>query len=318
MQEHPIFRKSFKAWARLEKGNGMQTVGVIGLGAMGLGMARTLAGKGFAVTAYDLSPAALVRAQEAGLAVATTPVEVMQAADVIVLSLPLARHVQETIEAGLAAGVFDGGPKIVIDTSTSEAGVSRDLAERLAAVGHGFLDAPVSGGPQGAATGALSVMIGGDAEWVARVQPVLQALAATVVHVGPSGAGNIAKLANNMLVACHMLTTAEALRMAQAAGLPAADALRVINSATGRSALSEVHFPKWVLTGAFDSGFSAGLMRKDVRLALELAGRNGCNMPVSELVADLWSEARSGLGDADDFMRIGDLDAQDVKEPQNG
>lgn len=265
-----------------------ELVGVIGLGAMGLGMARTLAEKGFAVSAFDLSDTARARASAAGVALHGTAPEVIAASDHIVLSLPLARHVDDTVTAGFAAGAFDTGPKLLIDTSTSEAAVSRQLAQRLAAAGHGFLDAPVSGGPQGAASGQLSVMLGGDPAWVAKAQPVLDAMAAKVIHVGPSGAGNIAKLVNNMLVACHMLTTAEGLRLAEAAGLPAADALRVINSATGRSAISEVHFPNWVMTRSFDSGFSAGLMRKDVRLALELAQQAGCEMPVSELVASLW------------------------------
>lgn len=283
-----------------------ESVGVIGLGAMGLGMARTLAEKGFTVSAFDLSDTARARASAAGIALHGTAPEVIAASDHIVLSLPLARHVDDTVTAGFAAGAFDTGPKLLIDTSTSEAAVSRHLAQRLAAAGHGFLDAPVSGGPQGAASGQLSVMLGGDPAWVAKAQPVLDAMAARVIHVGPSGAGNIAKLVNNMLVACHMLTTAEGLRLAEAAGLPAADALRVINSATGRSAISEVHFPNWVMTRSFDSGFSAGLMRKDVRLALELAHQAGCEMPVSELVASLWDPAASGLRDDQDFMLMGD------------
>lgn len=288
-----------------------QSVGVIGLGAMGMGIAQSLLRGGLAVWAYDLSQDAMTRAGDSGIPVAASPVEVMQAADTVVLSLPLARHVEETIEAGFASGLFDNRQgMVIIDTSTSEAAVSRRLASRLGEIGHGFLDAPVSGGPQGAAKGALSMMIGGGAEWVAQAQPVLDAMAAKVIHVGDSGAGNIAKLVNNMLVACHMLTTAETLRLSEAAGLPVKDALRVINSATGRSALSEVHFPNWVLTRSFDSGFSAGLMRKDIRLALGLASEAGCAMPVSELVAELWSETRSGLNDMEDFMLMGDPDAR--------
>lgn len=293
-----------------------QSVGVIGLGAMGMGMARSLLAGGFSVTAFDLSPQAMARAKDAGIAAQETPAGVIEASDIIVLSLPLASHVDATIEAGLAAGAFKS-PKIIIDTSTSEAAVSRKLAAKLSEIGHGFLDAPVSGGPQGAASGSLSVMLGGDAQWAAQAKPVLDALASKVIHVGPSGAGNIAKLVNNMLVACHMLTTAEGLRLAEAAGLPAEDALSVINSATGRSALSEIHFPNWVLSGTFDSGFSAGLMRKDVRLALELARDSGCSMPVSELVAKLWSEESSGIADNQDFMLLGRV-AASTEEKTNG
>lgn len=295
----------------------LQQVSVIGLGAMGMGMARTLASKSFDVTVFDISEAALGRAADAGMKVATSAAEAIGSSQAVLLSLPLAAHVEETIERAYVAGAFEGGAKVVIDSSTSEAAVSRRLAARLAAQGHGFLDAPVSGGPQGAANGALSVMLGGAADWVAMAQPVLDAIAAKVIHVGDSGAGNIAKLVNNMLVACHMLTTAEGLRLAEAAGLPAEDALRVVNSATGRSALSEVHFPSWVLTRSFDSGFSAGLMRKDVRLALELAAESGCRMPMSELAAAIWSEDRSGIRDDQDFMLLGDPEAQ-IKDRQNG
>ncbi|MCA0996696.1 NAD(P)-dependent oxidoreductase [Salipiger pacificus] len=282
--------------------------GVIGLGAMGFGMASSLVRAGFDVSGYDPAPAAQERAREAGIAPKASPEEVFATADVIVLSLPTAAHVEAVIAAAGGAGLLEKGaaPKVIIDTSTSEAEVSRKLAAMLAPEGHGFLDAPVSGGPAGAAAGQLSVMLGGDEVWVAEAMPALEAMAGKILHVGPSGAGNVAKLVNNMLVASHMVTTLEALRLAEAAGVGAEDALRVINSATGRSALSEVHFPNWVLPRSFDSGFSTGLMRKDVRLARELAERSGVAMPVADLVADLWAEENSGLKDGDDFMHMGD------------
>ena len=298
------------------------TAGVIGLGAMGQGMAQVLAGKGFAVTAFDLSQQALARAEAAGIEAAPDAAGVFAASDVIVLSLPAARHVRAVLDEAAAAGTLaaDRAPRVVVDTSTSEAETSRDLARSLAATGHGFLDAPVSGGPAGAAAGTLAMMIGGDEAHVTRALPVLETVAAKIIHVGASGAGNVAKLVNNMLVASHMLTTLEALRLAGAAGVGAEDTLRVINSATGRSALSEVHFPNWVLPRSFDSGFSTGLMRKDVRLARELAASVGCDMPLADLVAELWSEPRSGLRDDDDFMLMGDPQAGrlDKTETNNG
>ncbi|MDJ0931519.1 NAD(P)-dependent oxidoreductase [Breoghania sp.] len=205
----------------------------------------------------------------------------------------------------MSAGALVTPGKTIIDASTSEAETSRALASRLAPLGRGFLDAPVSGGPTGAAAGTLAMMVGGDADVVARARPVLEAIAAKIIHVDPSGAGNVAKLVNNMLVACHMITTKEALKLAIASGVSAEDALRVVNTATGRSALSEVHFHTWVLTGSFDSGFSTGLMRKDVRLALEMAGE-GLEMPLSRLAAELWAEENSGFADDDDFIVMGD------------
>ncbi|MFG6559017.1 NAD(P)-dependent oxidoreductase [Sulfitobacter sp. 1A15299] len=282
--------------------------GVIGLGAMGLGMASSLACAGFEVAGYDPSPAAQTRARDVHIALKPSPEHIFAAAEVIVLSLPTAKHVEGVIAAARDAGLLgaEAGSKVIIDTSTSEAEMSRKLSAALTEQGHGFLDAPVSGGPAGAASGQLSVMLGGDETWVAAAMPALEAMAANIFHIGPSGAGNVAKLVNNMLVASHMVTTLEALRLAEAAGVGAEDALRVINSATGRSAISEIHFPNWVLPRSFDSGFSTGLMRKDVRLARELAQRVGCALPVADLVANLWAEESSGLEDADDFMHMGD------------
>ncbi|PVA10608.1 3-hydroxyisobutyrate dehydrogenase [Pelagivirga sediminicola] len=282
--------------------------GIIGLGAMGIGMAQTLSRNGFEPAAFDLSETALSRATDAGAAAMPSAADVFGAAQVIVLSLPAAHHVKAVIAEAESAGHLAQGsaPRIVIDTSTSEAEISRALASRLAAAGHGFVDAPVSGGPSGAAAGTLAMMLGGEEAHVARAMPVLEALGQKIIHVGPSGAGNVAKLVNNMLVASHMITTLEALKLAEASGVSAEAALGVINAATGRSAISEIHYPTWVLPRSFDSGFSTGLMRKDVRLALEMAAAKGCAMPLADLVAELWSEGRSGLADDDDFMLMGD------------
>ncbi len=285
--------------------------GIIGLGAMGIGMAQTLTAKGFAVAAFDLSAAALTRAADAGAAPMPSAADVFDAADIIVLSLPAAHHVEAVIADATAAGYLaqSAAPRIVIDTSTSEAEISRKLAAALGSTGHGFVDAPVSGGPSGAAAGALAMMLGGADAHIARAMPVLEALGQKIIHVGPSGAGNVAKLVNNLLVASHMITTLEAVKLAEASGVSAEDALKVVNSATGRSAISEIHFPNWVLPRSFDSGFSTGLMRKDVRLALEMAAKKGCVLPLAGLVAELWSEDRSGLSDSDDFMLMGDPQA---------
>ena len=162
------------------------------------------------------------------------------------------------------------------------------------------------------------MMLGGDAADIDRAMPVLKALAQKIIHVGPSGAGNVAKLVNNMLVASHMITTLEAVRLAEASGVGAEDALRVVNAATGRSAISEIHYPTWVMPRSFDSGFSTGLMRKDVRLAREMAATVGCTMPLADLVADLWSEECSGLADSDDFMLMGDPEARRFTKEGDG
>jgi 3-hydroxyisobutyrate dehydrogenase len=279
-------------------------VAVIGLGQMGLGMATTLAGKGFAVVGHDVAETSRLKATAAGIRVMPTLADALSHAHVIILSLPLAAHVAEVVEGpgGVLATAANGA--VVIDTSTSEASVSRKLAEACAAKGIGFLDAPVSGGPAGAKEGTLTMMIGGDAAQVAVAQTVLDAIAAKVIHVGPSGAGNVAKLVNNLLVAVNLLTVSEAMRLSEAAGVPTADVLKIVNAASGRSAVSEVNYPRWIQSGAFDSGFTMGLMRKDVRLAQALIAETCLDLPLAELAARMWKESAERLEDGEDFNRV--------------
>lgn len=281
-------------------------VGVIGLGSMGLGMARTLAAKGFKVKGFDLSPARRDLAAEGGVHPAQTIAEALDAANFLVFSLPTAADVEKVVtQHADLLGSEGRGRVVIVDTSTSEPDVSRALAAKLDLLGHGFLDAPVSGGPGGAASGTLTMMIGGQDKDLALARPVIEALSSKALHVGPSGAGNVAKLVNNMLAAAHMVTTGEGLKLALAAGIDPEAALRVVNAASGRSMISEVHFPTWVMSDRFDSGFTMGLMRKDVRLAHELAQSTGAVTPLSDLVAKLWGEGSEDLSDQDDFTRMG-------------
>lgn len=282
------------------------TVGVVGLGSMGLGMAQTLAGKGFRVLGFDLSADRKALAQKSGVEPLASIADAFKGSAFLVFSLPTAKDVAGVVSDNIALLESGRSRVIIIDTSTSEPDVSRELAARLSAMGHGFLDAPVSGGPSGAASGNLTMMIGGSDEDVALARPVVEAMSSKALHVGPSGAGNVAKLVNNLLAASHMVTTSEGLKLALAAGISPEAALRVLNAASGRSMISEVHFPTWIMSGRFDSGFSMGLMRKDVRLAAELAKRSGADLPVSDLVAKLWAGS-TALKDSDDFTRMGEF-----------
>ena len=223
-------------------------VGVIGLGNMGLPMATVLARAGFAVSGFDLSAERLALAGKNGITPVADLATLLRDVDAVVSSLPYARDVEAVLTTPDALLSRRDRRVIVIDTSTADPTTSRRLSAQLAEAGHGHLDAPVSGGPSGAAEGALTFMVGGSAEDVALAQPLLDAMAAKIVHVGPSGAGNVAKLINNMLVAAHMVTTGEAIRLAEAAGVDAGAALDVVNAATGRSGISEVHFPRWIMS----------------------------------------------------------------------
>jgi 3-hydroxyisobutyrate dehydrogenase len=191
---------------------------------------------------------------------------------------------------------------VVIDTSTLSPLAARDFAERAGRAGCCYLDAPVSGGPAGAAAGTLTMMLGGATEALERARPVLESLATRLAHVGGPGAGQVAKLVNNLLVATHLVVAGEALRIGEQAGVPAEALLAVINAASGRSAATEVNFPRWILSGSFDSGFTAGLMRKDVRLALELARAVGAEPATCARAAAAWN---AGLvDDGADFNRL--------------
>jgi 3-hydroxyisobutyrate dehydrogenase len=288
----------------------INTIGVVGLGNMGLGMAATLARKGFTVTGYDISAARKSAVEAQGVGFSSDLNGLLASADALVFSLPLARDVEGVVAT--PGGLLERRDRkvVVIDTSTSDPGTTRRLAARLAEAGHALLDAPVSGGPSGAAEGTLTMMVGGAVEDYALAEPVLAAMSARAVHVGPSGAGNIVKLVNNLLVAAHLVTTGEAMRLSEAAGLSAQEAIAVVNTATGRSAISEVMFPRWILTNSFDSGFSAGLMRKDVRLALELAAESGVNLPLSAHVAEIWRDSRDSIADTADFTKMADYRMQ--------
>ncbi|PVZ20135.1 MULTISPECIES: NAD(P)-dependent oxidoreductase [unclassified Pseudomonas] len=280
------------------------TVGIIGLGNMGGGMAATLASKGFDVRGFDPAPAAREAAASKGVKTSADRAQVIGAAQVLILSLPKAEHVQ-AVCLGEQGVLSVGQPGlVVVDTTTSTAAMSREVAQALAGRGIGFLDAPVSGGPKGAASGTMSMVLGGTAEHLATAQPVLEAMSGTRVHVGDTGAGNVAKIANNLLAAAHLISTAEALSLAAKAGVPPERLLEGINAGSGRSAASQVMFPTWVLNKAYDSGFSMALMRKDVGLAQALAEELGADLPLARLVGELWRDSAQTLPDGKDFCCI--------------
>ncbi|XUM24917.1 NAD(P)-dependent oxidoreductase [Bradyrhizobium oligotrophicum S58] len=293
----------------------MTAIGIIGLGKMGRGMALTLKGAGFAVTGYDALAAIRAELAAEGIAIADGIGGVIAAADIVILSLPTAGIVADVVEGagGILAHARAG--VVIVDTSTSHPETSRRLAELLKARGMGFVDAPVSGGPKGAATGTMTMVIGAEGDDLARVLPVLERMSAKRVHVGGVGAGNVAKIVNNLLCAAHLLTAAEAMRIADAAGVDAERLLEGLNAGSGRSGVTLVNVPNWILNGAFDSGFTMQLMRKDVRLAAQLIGELGLSLPMAADTARIWADSAASIADTDDFNRIVELQLGPMPKP---
>ncbi len=286
------------------------TVGVIGLGNMGRGMALTLLRKGFKVVGTDVSPAIREALAQEGIAVRESIGEVVAECDIVILSLPTAAIVEEVVAGpkGIIANAKQG--LLVVDTSTSHPDTTRRLAKKLNAVGMQMLDAPVSGGPKGAITGTMAMVIGGSAADLSRAEPVLAAMTAKRVHVGDSGAGHVAKIANNLFAAAHLLIAGEVTRMAEQAGVPTEQLLQGINAGSGRSFITEHSYPTWIMNGKFDSGFTMKLMRKDVRLSEELISALSLDLPLAAKVAELWGVSAQCIGDDEDFNRIVELSAR--------
>ncbi|MEI6159547.1 MAG: NAD(P)-dependent oxidoreductase [Roseococcus sp.] len=272
-------------------------IGLVGLGQMGGAMLRRLRAEGQGVQGFDLDPALRQAAKAAGAVACLSPAGV--AAPLVLFSLPHAGAVEAVLTA-LLPHMPPGA--VIADTSTIEPAAARRFADQADAAGVAYLDAPVSGGPGGAESGKLAMMVGGSGAALERARPALLLLTARIVHVGASGAGQVAKLANNLLVATHLVAAAEALRMAARAGVPPEAILPVINAASGRSAATEVNWPRWILSDAFDSGFTAGLMRKDVRLALALASEVGAELGVCGAAAEAWEG--SAVADGEEFNRV--------------
>ena len=274
-------------------------VAVIGLGNMGMAMLKRLIASGHRPRGWDLDPAKREAARQAGAEIAADLAASL--AEITLFSLPHDAAVAAVLQEALPA--LQPGA-VIIDTSTLSPRAVRGFAEQAAAQGVSYLDAPVSGGPAGAAAGSMAMMVGGDAAALERATPILQHLTARLLHIGPSGAGQVAKLVNNLLVASHLVTAGEALRLGAAAGVAPEALLPVLNGASGRSAVTEVNWPRWIIPGTFDSGFSAGLMRKDVGLALALARELDVPLEATGRAALLWQELREAVPDEADFNHL--------------
>jgi len=279
-------------------------LGVIGLGNMGAGMALSAVRAGIDTLGFDPSSKAVEELRAAGVTLVDSIAEMSAQVDVIVLSLPTSDIVESVVlgDDGLLRHARSG--QIVLDTSTADPASTARIAEALRGSPLRFVDGPVSGGPKAAHAGSMTMLLGGEAADIETLTPVLDALTGKRVHVGPVGAGHSAKLFNNLLCGINLLAVGEAIRVAQAAGLDIAQILEGVNAGSGRSGVTEVNCPTWILNGAFNSGFTMKLMRKDLRLAAEMIEKSGAATPLSAEALRLWAESAESVSDDEDFNRI--------------
>ena len=271
-------------------------LGFLGLGAMGEPMVRSLLRAGFPVTvAAHKRRDSLERLVADGAKEAADPAAVAAACQVLITCVPDAPQVEEVLfgERGAAKGLAKGS--VAIDMSTISPIASQKFAQRLAAAGVDFVDAPVSGGPARATTGTLTIMVGAEPSVFARVEPVLRAMG-TPTLLGGIGMGETVKLVNQVIIASVMIANAEALVFAKRAGADLDAVRKVLATATGSNYLLDQWLPKTWLGGTFEGGFAMDLLRKDVAAALDAARATRYSMPLTGLAYQLYT-AQSAEGD---------------------
>ena len=284
----------------------IKCIGFIGLGNMGVPMAANLVRAGYEVTAYDIAAERARNFAEMHAARAADTLAALGAsADLVITMLPTGREVRQALlqaeRGALAASLRPGS--IVVDMSSADPVGTRALGADLAARRIALVDAPVSGGVPRAKDGTLAIMIGGEADAVAAVKPVLARMGEKLFEVGGLGCGHAMKALNNFLAGTSFAAANEALRVGRRFGLDPAVMIDVINVSTGRSFATDVVMKQHVLSGSFATGFALGLLAKDVKIAADLAAQVGADAPIGRLICDLWAGARDGLGPNCDHSR---------------
>lgn len=272
----------------------MTTIAFIGLGHMGLPMARNLLKAGFTLKVFDLVQAAIDELTREGALPASSALDAVQGADVLVSMLPASRHVEGLYlgDNGLLAALKPGS--LVLECSTIAPESARKVHQAARERSIEMLDAPVSGGTAGAAAGTLTFMIGGAAEALAKARPIFEAMGKNIFHAGPDGAGQVAKVCNNQVLAVQMIATAEAMAMGVANGLEPTVLAEIMRQSSGGNWTLEKYNP-WpgVMENApaskgYSGGFMAELMAKDLGLAQETAQASGSSTPMGALALQLY------------------------------
>ncbi|WP_292325257.1 NAD(P)-dependent oxidoreductase [Mesorhizobium sp.] len=287
-----------------DPGANNRTVAFIGLGNMGLPMARRLLEAGFAVRGSDVSPAARAEFQAiGGQAFDSAPTAVGDSCE-IVLMLPNSAIVRDVIlGANGIARVLKPGT-LLIDMSSSVPVETRKLAQELEAQQILLIDAPVSGGVKRAMNGTLAIMAGGDEAQIERARPLLAAMGSKIVPTGSVGSGHAVKALNNYVSAAGLAAACEATVVARAFGIDPDVFVDALNVSTGRNNATEYKMKPFVLSGTFASGFSMSLMAKDIKIADELADHCGLHAQGIHVAAELWAAASAELGTSADHTEI--------------
>lgn len=283
-------------------------IAFIGLGNMGKPMAENLLKKGFTLTVFDLNQAVLDDMAKQGATVASSPLEAAKAVDMVISMLPAGQHVKSVyLGNGDQAGLLDAvnADTILADCSTIAASDAREVAQAARAKGIHFVDAPVSGGTGGAAAGTLTFIVGGEAADFEQVKPVLQAMGKNIFHAGDHGAGQVAKICNNMLLGILMAGTAEAINLGIKNGLDAKVLSDIMLQSSGRNWALEVYNPYPNVSDTVPSskgytgGFMTKLMLKDMNLAKQTADDTGVDTPMADKARGLYDAHAGEHGDKD-------------------
>lgn len=271
------------------------TVVFVGLGQMGLPMAKRCIAAGFTVRGADLSAPARDALATAGGQAFASGREAAKDASLLITMLPDSRVVRAAVlgDQGVADVLAKGA--LIIDMSSSVPVDTQSLGKDLAARGIGLIDAPVSGGVKRAIDGSLSIMAGGDAALVERAKPVLQMMAKSVFATGPLGSGHAMKALNNYVSAAGLVAACEALLVGRRFGLQPETIIDVLNASTGKNNSTDVKMKQFVISETFASGFSLALMAKDLRIAADLSKLVGLDPSHAETIATLWENAKGSL-----------------------
>lgn len=274
----------------------MERIGYIGLGIMGRGMAHNILRAGFPLTVWNRSAERLSGLVEAGATAAKSPSDAAANCDIIFICVSDTPDVEQVIlgENGVIHGAKKGA--LVIDTSTISPKATREIAAQLAERGISMLDAPVSGGSEGAEKGTLSIMVGGESAAFERAAAVFKSIGKTITHMGPSGSGQATKLVNQILCVANMLAASEALLLAQASGLDLKNTLQAVGGGAGGSWMLVNRGPQ-VAARDFRPGFTIDLQQKDLRLVLEAADELGLPLSLTSTIHGYYNILqRQGMG----------------------